>query len=192
MLDRCESLGRLPQILVDTCFEKVAVGRKGISSCERVEIDERFAIPLQHVERGPTVTQGYRNRPDENATVMLPEGWLKTGDIGRIDDEGFVYLEDRKKDMITVSGFKVYPNEVEDVAAKLPGVFESAAVGQADEKSGEVVALYVVRKDPNLTAEALITHMRQHLTSYKVPRHVYFRTALPKTNVGKILRRALR
>jgi long-chain acyl-CoA synthetase len=142
--------------------------------------------------RGPQVMQGYWNRPDETANVMLPDGWLKTGDIGRIDGDGFVFLEDRKKDMITVSGFKVYPNEVEDVAAKHPGVFESAAVGEPDEKSGEVVALYVVRKDPALTPEALITHMRQHLTSYKVPKQIYFRTELPKTNVGKILRRALR
>jgi long-chain acyl-CoA synthetase len=142
--------------------------------------------------RGPQVMRGYWNRPDETANVMLPDGWLKTGDIGRIDGDGFVFLEDRKKDMITVSGFKVYPNEVEDVAAKHPGVFESAAIGQRDEKSGEVVALYVVRKDPNLTAETLVAHMRQHLTSYKVPRHIYFRTELPKSNVGKILRRALR
>jgi long-chain acyl-CoA synthetase len=142
--------------------------------------------------RGPQVMAGYWNRPDETAKVMLPDGWLKTGDIGRIDGDGFVFLEDRKKDMITVSGFKVFPNEVEDVAARHPGVFESAAIGQPDEKSGEVVALYVVRKDPNLTAEALVAHMRQHLTSYKVPRHIYFRTELPKSNVGKILRRALR
>jgi long-chain acyl-CoA synthetase len=142
--------------------------------------------------RGPQVMQGYWNRPDETAKVMLPDGWLKTGDIGRIDGEGFVFLEDRKKDMITVSGFKVYPNEVEDVATRHPGVFECAAVGQADEKSGEVVALYVVRKDQTLTAEELVAFLRQHLTSYKVPRHVYFRTDLPKSNVGKILRRALR
>jgi long-chain acyl-CoA synthetase len=142
--------------------------------------------------RGPQVMLGYWNRPDETAKVMFPDGWLRTGDIGRIDDQGFVYIEDRKKDMITVSGFKVYPNEVEDVAAKHPGIFESAAVAQTDEKSGEVVALYVVRKDPNLTAEQIVEYLRQHLTSYKVPRHIYFRTELPKTNVGKILRRALR
>jgi long-chain acyl-CoA synthetase len=142
--------------------------------------------------RGPQVMQGYWNRPDETEKVMLPGGWLRTGDIGRVDTDGFVYIEDRKKDMITVSGFKVYPNEVEDVAARIPGVFESAAIGQSDEKSGEVVALYVVRKDPNLTAETIIAHLRQHLTSYKVPRHVYFKTELPKSNVGKILRRALR
>ncbi|HTQ35524.1 MAG TPA: AMP-binding protein [Steroidobacteraceae bacterium] len=142
--------------------------------------------------RGPQVMQGYWNRPDETAKVMLPDGWIRTGDIGRIDDRGFVFLEDRKKDMISVSGFKVFPNEIEDLAARHPGVFESAAIGEPDEKSGEVVALYVVRKDPNLTAEELIDFMRQHVTSYKVPRHIYFRTELPKSNVGKILRRALR
>jgi long-chain acyl-CoA synthetase len=142
--------------------------------------------------RGPQVMQGYWNRPDETAKVMLPDGWIRTGDIGRIDERGLVFLEDRKKDMITVSGFKVYPNEIEDVAARHPGVFESAAIGEPDEKSGEVVALYVVRKDPALTAEELIAFMRQHVTSYKVPRHIHFRTELPKSNVGKILRRALR
>jgi long-chain acyl-CoA synthetase len=103
-----------------------------------------------------------------------------------------VFLEDRKKDMITVSGFKVYPNEIEDVAAKHSGIFESAAVAEPDERSGEVVALYVVRKDPTLTAEQVVAYLRQHVTSYKVPRHVYFRTELPKSNVGKILRRELR
>ena len=142
--------------------------------------------------RGPQVMQGYWQRPDETSQVMLPGGWLRTGDIGRIDAKGFVFLEDRKKDMITVSGFKVYPNEVEDVAAKNPGIFEAAAVAEPDERSGEVVALYVVKKDPSLTAEQVIEYMRQHLTAYKVPRHVYFRTELPKSNVGKILRRELR
>jgi long-chain acyl-CoA synthetase len=109
-----------------------------------------------------------------------------------MDAEGFVFIEDRKKDMILVSGFNVYPNEVEGVAAKHPGVLEVAAVAQADESSGEVVALFVVKKDPNLTAEALIAFCRTELTGYKVPKHVYFRSELPKTNVGKILRRALR
>jgi long-chain acyl-CoA synthetase len=142
--------------------------------------------------RGPQVMLGYWQRPDETAQVMLPGGWLRTGDVGRINERGYVFLEDRKKDMITVSGFKVYPNEVEDVAVKLPGVFEAAAVAEPDERSGEVVALYVVRKDPSLTAEQVISHIRQHLTSYKVPRHVYFRADLPKSNVGKILRRELR
>ncbi len=140
---------------------------------------------------GPQVMRGYWNRPDETENVMLGD-WLRTGDIGRMDREGFVFIEDRKKDMILVSGFNVYPNEVEGVAAKHPGVLEVAAVAQADESSGEVVALFVVKKDPNLTAEALIAFCRTELTGYKVPKHVYFRSELPKTNVGKILRRALR
>lgn len=142
--------------------------------------------------RGPQVMLGYWQRPDETAKVMLPGGWLRTGDVGRVDERGFVFLEDRKKDMITVSGFKVYPNEVEDVAAKVPGVFEAAAVAEPDERSGEVVVLYVVKKDPALSAEQVIDFIRQHLTSYKVPRRVYFRADLPKSNVGKILRRELR
>jgi long-chain acyl-CoA synthetase len=142
--------------------------------------------------RGPQVMRGYWQRPDETAMVMLPEGWLRTGDIGYMDEKGFVFLQDRKKDMILVSGFNVYPNEVEDVVVQLPGVLEVAAVSQADEKSGEVVAIFVVRKDPNLTAEKIIEHCRTELTGYKIPKHVYFRNELPKTNVGKILRRALR
>jgi len=140
---------------------------------------------------GPQVMRGYWNRPDETENVMFGD-WLRTGDIGRMDADGFVYIEDRKKDMILVSGFNVYPNEVESVAAELPGVLEVAAVAQPDENSGEVVALFVVKKDPNLTAEALIAHCRTELTGYKVPKHVYFRAELPKSNVGKILRRALR
>jgi long-chain acyl-CoA synthetase len=140
---------------------------------------------------GPQVMRGYWNRPDETEKVMFGD-WLRTGDIGRMDAQGFVYIEDRKKDMILVSGFNVYPNEVESVAAEHPGVLEVAAVAQPDENSGEVVALFVVKKDPNLTAEALIAFCRKELTGYKVPKHVYFRTELPKTNVGKILRRALR
>jgi long-chain acyl-CoA synthetase len=142
--------------------------------------------------RGPQVMRGYWNRPDETAKVMLPDGWLRTGDIGRVDDERFVFIEDRKKDMILVSGFNVYPNEVESVVASHPGVLEVAAVAQADERSGEVVALFIVKKDPNLTEQQVIDHARTQLTGYKIPRHVYFRNELPKTNVGKILRRALR
>jgi long-chain acyl-CoA synthetase len=140
---------------------------------------------------GPQLMRGYWNRPDETEKVMFGD-WLRTGDIGRMDAKGFVYIEDRKKDMILVSGFNVYPNEVESVLAEHPGVLEVAAVAQADENSGESVALFVVKKDPNLTAEALIEYSRANLTGYKVPKHVYFRTELPKTNVGKILRRALR
>lgn len=141
---------------------------------------------------GPQVMQGYWNRPDETAKVMLPGGWLRTGDVGRMDERGYVYIQDRKKDMILVSGFNVYPNEVEEVAAAHPGILEAAAVAQPDAHSGEVVALYVVRKDPNLTEREVIDFCRKSLTGYKVPRHVYFRTELPKSNVGKILRRALK
>ena len=142
--------------------------------------------------RGPQVMQGYWKRPDETAKVMLPGGWLRTGDIGRMDHEGFVYIEDRKKDMILVSGFNVYPNEVEAVAVTCPGVLEAAAVAQADERSGEAVALFVVRKDPALTEHQVLDCCRQSLAAYKVPKHVYFRSELPKSNVGKILRKALR
>jgi long-chain acyl-CoA synthetase len=142
--------------------------------------------------RGPQVMRGYWKRPDETAKVMLPGGWLRTGDVGHMDERGFVYIEDRKKDMILVSGFNVYPNEVEAVACACPGVLEVAAVAQPDEHSGEVVALFVVRKDPAITAKDVIDCCRKSLAGYKVPRHVYFKTELPKTNVGKILRKALR
>jgi long-chain acyl-CoA synthetase len=142
--------------------------------------------------RGPQVMQGYWRRPDETSKVMLPGGWLRTGDIGRMDAQGFVYIEDRKKDMILVSGFNVYPNEVESVAVTHPDILEAAAVAQPDEHSGEVVALFVVRKNPNLSEQDVIDHCRKSLAGYKVPKHVYFRAELPKTNVGKILRKALR
>ena len=140
---------------------------------------------------GPQVMRGYWNRPDETEKVMYGD-WLRTGDIGRMDEKGYVFIEDRKKDMILVSGFNVYPNEVESVAAAHPGVLEVAAVAQDDENAGEVVALFVVKKDPALTEKDLISFCRKDLTGYKMPKHVYFRSELPKTNVGKILRRALR
>lgn len=142
--------------------------------------------------RGPHVMRGYWNRPDETAKVMLPDGWLRTGDVGYMDERGYVFIQDRKKDMILVSGFNVYPNEVEAVAATHPGILECAAVAQADEHSGEVVALYVVPKDPKLTEHDVIEHCRKSLAGYKVPKHVYFRKELPKSNVGKILRKELR
>src|SRR5436305_15292672 len=123
---------------------------------------------------------------------MLAGGWLRTGDVGHMDARGFVYIEDRKKDMILVSGFNVYPNEVEAVAATHPGILEAAAVAQPDEHSGEVVALFVVRKDPALTEHDVIAFCRQSLAGYKTPKHVYFKLDLPKSNVGKILRKALR
>ena len=141
---------------------------------------------------GPQVMREYWKRPDETAKVMLPGRVLRTGDIGHMDSRGYVYIDDRKKDMILVSGFNVYPNEVEGVVATHPGVLEVAAVAQPDERAGEVVVLFVVRKDPALTANALIEHCRASLTGYKMPKRVYFRDELPKTNVGKILRRALR
>ena len=142
--------------------------------------------------RGPQVMAGYWNRPDETANVMFADGFLHTGDMGYIDPKGYVFLVDRKKDMILVSGFNVYPNEVEEVVAMHEGVAEAAAIGVPDDSSGEAVKIFVVRKDPNLTAEALIEHCRKHLTGYKVPKHVEFRADLPRTNVGKILRRALK
>jgi long-chain acyl-CoA synthetase len=142
--------------------------------------------------RGPQVMAGYWNRPDETEKVMLPDGWLRTGDVGRMDEAGFVYIEDRKKDLILVSGFNVYPNEVEAVAVTHPGILEAAAVAQPDEHSGEVVALFVVRKDPNLSEREVIDFCRKSLAGYKTPKHVYFRQDLPKSNVGKILRKALR
>ncbi|MDQ5911618.1 MAG: long-chain acyl-CoA synthetase [Pseudomonadota bacterium] len=142
--------------------------------------------------RGPQVMHGYWQRPEETAKVMTGDGYLRTGDVGYVDAQGYVRIVDRKKDMILVSGFNVYPNEIEDIVVQHPGVLEVAAVGVPDEKSGEAVKIVVVRKDPTLTAEALIAHCRQHLTSYKTPRHIEFRDELPKTNVGKILRRMLR
>ena len=142
--------------------------------------------------RGPQVMKGYFNRPEETAHVFMADGFLRTGDVAVMDEHGYVRIVDRKKDMILVSGFNVYPNEVEDVVALHPGVLEVAAVGVADEKSGEAVKIFVVKKDQSLTAAQLVAHCREHLTAYKVPSHVEFRTDLPKTNVGKILRRELR
>ena len=141
---------------------------------------------------GPQVMRGYWNRPDETEKVMIDGRILRTGDIGYMDEDGYVFIEDRKKDMILVSGFNVYPNEVEGVVVTHPGVLEVAAVAQPDERAGEVVALFVVKKDPALTEEALVEHCRKSLTGYKVPKRVYFRDELPKTNVGKILRRELK
>ena len=142
--------------------------------------------------KGPQVMRGYWNRPDETAKVLSPDGWLRTGDVGRIDARGYLYIVDRKKDMILVSGFNVYPNEVEDVIAMHPGVREVAAVGVPDEHSGEVVKLFVVKKDPALTVETLKDWAHKELTGYKRPKYIEFRDELPKSNVGKILRRELR
>lgn len=142
--------------------------------------------------KGPQVMLGYWERPEETSKVMTSDGFFKSGDVGVMDSDGYFRIVDRKKDMILVSGFNVYPNEVEDVLAQLNGVLEVAAIGVPDEKSGEVVKVVIVKKDPELTSEQVIQHCRQNLTNYKVPRFVEFRHELPKTNVGKILRRALK
>jgi long-chain acyl-CoA synthetase len=142
--------------------------------------------------RGPQVMQGYWKRPKETADVLSPDGWLHTGDIGFMDEEGYVQIVDRKKDMILVSGFNVYPNEIENVLITHPGVLEVGVIGIPDERSGEAVAAVVVRNDPSLTEDALIEYCREDLTNYKRPRFVFFADELPKTNVGKILRRELR
>jgi long-chain acyl-CoA synthetase len=142
--------------------------------------------------KGPQVMTGYWNRPDETANVMTADGYFRTGDIGVMSADGYIRIVDRKKDMILVSGFNVYPNEIEEVLASHPGVLESAVIGIPDEKSGEAVKAFIVKKDPNLTAEDVIRFSRERLTGYKVPHHIEFRTDLPKTNVGKILRRQLR
>jgi long-chain acyl-CoA synthetase len=142
--------------------------------------------------KGPQVMKGYWQRPDETAKVLGPDGFLYTGDVGVMDEKGFVRIVDRKKDMILVSGFNVYPNEIEQVVAMHPGVLEVAAIGVPDEHSGEVPKLFIVKKDPALTAEAIMEFCKDQLTGYKRPKHIEFRTELPKTNVGKILRRALR
>ena len=142
--------------------------------------------------RGPQVMRGYWNRPEATAEVLSDDGWLRTGDIGRMDEQGFVFIEDRKKDLILVSGFNVYPNEVEDVVVSHPGVLEAAVVGVQDERAGEAVRLFAVKKDPSLTKAELIEYCRESLTGYKIPREVIFKDELPKTNVGKVLRRALR
>ena len=142
--------------------------------------------------RGPQVMAGYWQRQDETDKVIDRDGWFASGDIGVMDERGYVRIVDRKKDMILVSGFNVYPNEIEAVVAMHPGVLECAAVGVPDPKSGEAVKLFIVKGDPALTAEGVLAFCREHLTGYKVPRDVEFRTELPKTNVGKILRRELR
>ncbi|TVS13157.1 MAG: long-chain-fatty-acid--CoA ligase [Wenzhouxiangella sp.] len=155
---------------------------------EPVGVDETGELCV----KGPQVMKGYWNRPEETNKVLNEDGWLKTGDMARMDEKGYFFIVDRKKDMILVSGFNVYPNEVEDVVAEHPKVLEVGAIGAPDEKSGEVVKVIVVRKDDSLTVKELRDHCRNELTGYKVPKYVEFVDELPKTNVGKILRRELR
>lgn len=153
-----------------------------------VPLGERGEIAI----RGPQVMTGYWQRPEETAKVMTPDGFFKTGDIGVMDEKGFIKIVDRKKDMILVSGFNVYPNEVEAVAAAHPGVLECACIGVPDTGTGEAVKLFVVRKDPNLSVETLMQYCKENMTGYKKPKYIEFKTELPKTPVGKILRRELR
>jgi long-chain acyl-CoA synthetase len=142
--------------------------------------------------KGPQVMKGYYNQPGETSKTIIEDGWLCTGDIARMDEEGYLYIVDRKKDMILVSGFNVFPNEIENVVMMHPKVLEAAAVGVSDEKSGEVVKIFVVKKEKSLTKDELLAHCKENLTGYKVPKQMEFRDELPKTNVGKILRRALK
>ena len=168
-----------------------------ISSTElSIRDDDGKEVPLDQVGeiciRGPQVMAGYWQRPEETANVMYADGFLRTGDMGYVDHLGYFFIVDRKKDMILVSGFNVYPNEVEEVVAMHEGVSDVAAIGVHDDNTGEAVKIFVVRKNPDLKAEEIIAHCRQHLTGYKVPKQVEFRADLPRTNVGKILRRALK
>lgn len=142
--------------------------------------------------RGPQVMAGYWNRPDETANVMSADGYFKSGDVGVMDERGYVKIVDRKKDMILVSGFNVYPNEIEQVVNMHPGVLECAVVGVPDERSGEAVKLFAVKRDPSLSEEDLGAYCKDNFTAYKRPKYIEFREELPKTNVGKILRRELR
>jgi long-chain acyl-CoA synthetase len=158
--------------------------------------DDGNEVPLgqpgEICAKGPQVMAGYWNRPDETAKVMTSDGYFRTGDIGVMTPDGYTKIVDRKKDMILVSGFNVYPNEIEEVIAGHPGVLECAVIGVEDARSGEAVKAFVVKKDPNVTAEEIIKYCGTQLTNYKVPKQIEFRTDLPKTNVGKILRRELR
>jgi len=142
--------------------------------------------------RGPQVMQSYWMRPDETRNVLTEDGWLQTGDIGMLDRDGFVRVLDRKKDVIIVSGFKVFPNEVEEVVTLHPGVLEAAVIGVPDERTGEAVKLIIVKRDPDLTEEAVRRHCRDNLTGYKLPKIIEFRHELPKSNIGKVLRKELR
>jgi long-chain acyl-CoA synthetase len=168
-----------------------------VPSTELRIVDESGkALPLGEIGeiqvRGPQVMKGYYNKAEETAQTITQDGWLNTGDIGKMDEEGYLQIVDRKKDMIIVSGFNVYPNEIEDVVALHPKVLEAAAIGVPHEKSGECVKVFVVKKDKSLNEDELIQHCRENLTGYKVPKQVEFKEELPKTNVGKILRRALK
>ncbi|HBF30518.1 long-chain-fatty-acid--CoA ligase [Rhizobium sp.] len=188
-----------PVATANRCDEQDFTGCIGIpipSTDVSIRNEDGTTMPLGEVGeiciRGPQVMAGYWQRPEETAKVMTADGYFRTGDMGFMNERGYIKIVDRKKDMILVSGFNVYPNEIEEVAVMHPGVLEAAAIGVADPHSGEAVKLFVVRKDPTLTEQQLKDHCAQNLTNYKRPRHVEFRTELPKSNVGKILRKDLR
>jgi long-chain acyl-CoA synthetase len=181
-------------------IKHIKLGTIGIplpsTECKVID-DEGNDLPMGSIGelcvRGPQVMKGYWQRPEATAEILSADGWLKTGDIGVIQEDGYMRIVDRKKDMILVSGFNVYPNELEDVLATLPGVLQCAAIGVPDEKSGEAIKLFVVAKPgESLTKEQVMQHMHDNLTGYKRPRYIEFRDSLPTTNVGKILRRELR
>ncbi len=188
-----------PGVCINPLYNTTFTGSIGlpISSTEvSIQTDEGESLPLGEVGeicvRGPQVMRGYWNHPQETEKAISEEGWFRSGDLGRMDERGYVYVEDRKKDMVLVSGFNVYPNEVEDVVVAHDGILEAAVIGVPDARCGEAVKLFVVKRDPNLTKEQLIGHCKKYLAAYKIPKHVEFRDHLPKTNVGKVLRRALR
>lgn len=180
-------------------IDRIRIGSIGMpvpsTLCKTID-DEGNETPIGEAGelcvKGPQVMKGYLNRPEETAETIDAEGWIKTGDVAVIDNEGYITIVDRKKDMIIVSGFNVYPNEVEDAATSHPDILEAAAIGVADERTSEAVKLFVVSNNPNLTKEEVIKWCREDLTSYKVPKLIEFRDELPKTNVGKVLRRELR
>ncbi len=188
-----------PGVCVNPLHREEYTGSIGLpipSTEVSIQTDDGKQLAIEEVGeicvRGPQVMRGYWNRPEETEEVISRDGWFRTGDMGRMDEGGYVFIEDRKKDMILVSGFNVYPNEIESVVVEHKGVVEAAAIGIPDARSGEAVKLFVVKRDPELTAERIIEHCRKNLAGYKIPKHVEFRDELPKTNVGKILRRALR
>ena len=188
-----------PVVTVNPLDDSLKLGSIGLplsSTDVRIVNDDGQPLGVGEVGEiqvhGPQVMKGYYNRPEETAKTITVDGWLNTGDIGKMDADGFFSIVDRKKDMILVSGFNVYPNEVEDVIASHPKVLEVAAIGIPDEKSTEVVKVFVVKKEGSLTESEVIDHCRENLTGYKVPKHLEFRDELPKSNVGKILRRVLK
>jgi long-chain acyl-CoA synthetase len=155
-------------------------------------IEVPFGTPGEICIRGPQVMAGYWNKPEETKNVMTPDGFFRSGDIGVMNADGYTKIVDRKKDMVLVSGFNVYPNEVEEVIAMVPGVLECAVIGVPDEDSGEAVKAFIVKSDQSLTEVAVLNFCKDQLTNYKRPKYIVFRNDLPKTNVGKILRRELR